>query len=115
MTETLLKCTTRHVRLFTARVSNDDLVFDSDHLTLDLDPDNEFKWTEASLNKVQDHFRKLVASQNDKELSDYSLRQIGSNLEDFIRKLLQNGELTYNPDCRSLNYSMCLPRTPDLL
>ena len=30
-----------------------------------------------------------------------------------IRQLLQAGELRYNPDCRVLNYSMGLPRTPD--
>ena len=115
MSETLLKCTTRHVRLFTAKIENNDLVFDLDHLTLDLDPDNEFKWTDLSVQKVQDHFRKLVALQDDKELSDYSLRKIGSELEDFIRELLQAGELSYNPDCRALNFSMGLPRTPELL
>ena len=115
MMETLLKCTTRHVRIFTARIENDDLVSDSDHLTLDLDPDNEFKWNDLSLQKVQDKFVELVNLQDGKELSDYSLRQIGSELEDFMRKLLQKGELSYNPDCRALNYSMGLPRTPELL
>ncbi len=115
MSETLLKCTTRHVRLFTARVENDDLVSDLDHLTLDLDPDNEFKWTDSALKKVQEKFRDLVDLQNDQELSDYSLRKIGSELEDFIRTMLQDGNLSYNPDCRVLNYSMGLPRTPELL
>ena len=32
MSETILKCTTRHVRLFTARVENNDLISDPDHL-----------------------------------------------------------------------------------
>ena len=54
MTETQLKCTTRHVRLFTAIIKDDDLVSDPDHLTLDLDPDNEFIWSEEVLEKVHD-------------------------------------------------------------
>ena len=39
--DTLLKSTTRHVRLFTARVEGGDLVPDASQLTLDLDPDEE--------------------------------------------------------------------------
>ena len=115
MTDTLLKCTTRHVRLFTARVENNALVSDSNHLTLDLDPDNEFLWTDAVIKKVQARFRELVALQVGQELNDYNLRKIGSQLEGTIRQLLQAGELSYNPDCRVLNYSMGLPRTPNLL
>ena len=115
MNDTLLKCTTRHVRLFTAKVVDNALVADSDHLTLDLDPDNEFLWNEQVLKKVQDRFRELVDEQAGKELSDYTLRKIGSEIEGTIRKLLQSGELSYNPDCRVLNYSMGLPRTPELL
>jgi NAD(P)H-quinone oxidoreductase subunit M len=49
------------------------------------------------------------------ELSDYSLRRIGTELEGSIRQLLQAGELSYNPDGRVTNYSMGLPRTPELL
>lgn len=49
------------------------------------------------------------------ELSDYTLRRIGSELEGCIRDLLQSGALKYNPACRVLNYSMGLPRTPELL
>jgi len=52
MAENLLKCTTRHVRLFTAKVENNNLVPDSEQLTLDLDPDNEFIWSDASVAKV---------------------------------------------------------------
>ena len=115
MSDTLLKCTTRHVRLFTARVENDELVSDPDHLTLDLDPDNEFIWSEAVLKKVQNKFRELIENQAGEELSDYTLRKIGSDLEGLIRQLLQAGELSYNPECRVLNYSMGLPRTPELL
>ena len=115
MSETLLKSTTRHVRLFTAQVENNALVADPDHLTLDLDPDNEFLWTEAALKKVQSRFRELIDSQAGFELTDYNLRRIGSELEGSIRQLLQAGELSYNPDCRVLNYSMGLPRTKELL
>ena len=115
MSDTILKCTTRHVRIFTAVVKNDDLILDNDHLTLDIDPDNEFLWDDYSVRKVQDYFRELVDSQNDNELSDYSLRKIGSLLEDFIRKLLKDGELSYNPNSRVMNYSMGLPRTKELL
>lgn len=115
MSEPQLKCTTRHVRLFTARVENDELVSDSEHLTLDLDPDNEFLWSEKVLEKVHQRFRDLVASQDGSDLSDFNLRRIGSDLEGTIRHLLQAGELSYNPDCRVMNYSMGLPRTPELL
>jgi NAD(P)H-quinone oxidoreductase subunit M len=115
MAETLLKCTTRHVRLFTARVENNNLVPADDQLTLDLDPDNEFLWNEAAVTTVQQRFRALVDHQAGQELSDYSLRRIGTELEGCIRELLQAGSLSYNPDCRVLNYSMGLPRTPELL
>ena len=113
--ETTLKSTTRHIRIFTARVENNALVPDPDHLTLDIDPDNEFIWSDQSIEKINRTFRQLVDQQAGKELSDYSLRRIGSELEGAIRQLLQEGELSYNPDCRVLNYSMGLPRTPDLL
>ncbi len=115
MTETQLKCTTRHVRIFTARVENDDLITDQNHLTLDLDPDNEFLWTDNVIAKVNTRFRELVDSYAGNELTDYNLRRIGSEIEGTIRQLLQAGEISYNPECRVLNYSMGLPRTPELL
>ena len=115
MTNALLKSTTRHVRIFTAISENNNLIEDPDHLTLDLDPDNEFLWENHAIQKVQKRFTELVTSQAGNELSDYILRKIGSDLESFIREMLQNGELSYNPDCRVLNYSMGLPRTPELL
>jgi NAD(P)H-quinone oxidoreductase subunit M len=111
----LLKSTTRHVRLFTARVENGDLVPDLSQLTLDVDPDNEFLWDEAVLTKVQQRFTELVQARAGEPLNDYTLRRIGSELEGLIRQLLQAGELRYNPDCRVLNYSMGLPRTPESL
>ena len=115
MTEILLKCTTRHVRLFTAKVQDNALVVDPDHLTLDLDPDNEFLWNEDVLKKIQNRFRELIDLQAGMELTDYNLRRIGSELEGTIRQLLQAGELSYNPECRVMNYSMGLPRTTEVL
>lgn len=115
MTNALLKSTTRHIRIFTAIEENSNLVEDSDHLTLDLDPDNEFLWEEQSIKKIQNRFCELVDSQAGNQLSDYSLRKIGSALESYIRQMLQAGEISYNPDSRVLNYSMGLPRTSDLL
>lgn len=112
---TLLKSTTRHVRLFTARVENGDLVPDPDQLTLDLDPDNEFLWDTPVVETVQQRFRELVEAHAGAPLNDYTLRRIGSELEGLIRQLLQAGELRYNPSCRVLNYSMGLPRTPENL
>ncbi|MGA0989970.1 MAG: NAD(P)H-quinone oxidoreductase subunit M, partial [Vulcanococcus sp.] len=47
------------------------------------------------------------------DLNDYNLRRIGSELEGTIRTLLQAGQLSYNPDCRVLNYSMGLPQSPE--
>ncbi len=115
MTETQLKCTTRHVRLFTSRLDNGELVPDPSHITLDLDPDNEFVWTESVIKKVHVRLEELISSQSGQELTEYKLRKIGSDLEGIIRELVQAGELSYNPECRVLNYSMGLPRTPELL
>ncbi len=115
MTDTLLKSTTRHVRLFTARVENNALVADLDHLTLDLDPDNEFIWNESAIQKVRSKFEELIDVYKGQDLNDYCLRKIGSDLEGTIRQLLQSGQISYNSDSRVLNYSMGLPRTTELL
>ena len=115
MTDALLKCTTRHIRIFTAIQEKNNLIEDPNHLTLDIDPDNEFVWDENLIRKIQPRFLELVQSQAGKELSDYSLRKMGSDLEAYIRQMLQAGELKYNPDSRVLNYSMGLPRTQELL
>ena len=112
MADTLLKSTTRHIRLFTARVENGDLVPDPDQLTLDIDPDNEFLWNATALEKVRSRFSSLVADYAGADLNDYNLRRIGSELEGKIRELLQAGALRYNSDCRVLNYSMGLPQAP---
>ena len=115
MEKMLLKSTTRHVRIFTADVVNSDLQFHPNKLTLDLDPDNEFIWNEEALKKVNDKFIELVGERVGKNLDDYELRKIGSEIEGLIKYLLQNGLLSYNPDCRVMNYSMGLPKTNEVL
>ena len=115
MEKMLLKSTTRHVRIFTAEVIDKKLHFHPNKLTLDLDPDNEFIWKEDSLNKINNKFKELIKERAGKNLDDYELRKIGSEIEGLIKMLLQNGQLSYNPDCRVLNYSMGLPKTDEVL
>ena len=111
----LVKSTTRHVRLYSAEVKDNELVPSDNVLTLDIDPDNEFNWSEDALQKVYRKFDELVEENNGQDLSDYNLRLIGSNLEHFIRSLLLDGEINYNLGGRVRNYSMGLPRmeSPD--
>ena len=115
MEKMLLKSTTRHVRIFTADVVNNDLKFHPNKLTLDLDPDNEFIWNEESIRKVNNKFTDLIVERAGKSLDDYELRKIGSEIEGLIKYLLQNGLLSYNPECRVMNYSMGLPKTKEVL
>lgn len=105
----LFKSTTRHIRLYTAEVQNNELVSSDNVLTLDVDPDNEFNWSEDTLQKVYRKFEDLVESNSGQSLTEYNLRRIGSDLEHFIRSLLQSGQISYNLDSRVLNYSMGLP------
>ena len=111
----LLKSTTRHVRIFTAEVVDNNLQFHPNKLTLDLDPDNEFIWNEESIKKVNEKFTALVKERAEKNLDDYELRKIGSEIEGLIKYLLQRGLLSYNPECRVMNYSMGLPKTNKVL
>ena len=115
MEKMLLKSTTRHVRIFTAEVVNNNLQFHPNKLTLDLDPDNEFIWNEDSLSKVNQKFNDLIKERVGKNLDDYELRKIGSEIEGLIKFLLQDGQLSYNPECRVMNYSMGLPKTDEVL
>ena len=115
MEKMLLKSTTRHVRIFTAEVVDKELKFHPNKLTLDLDPDNEFIWDEVSLAKINEKFNELIKDRAGKNLDDYELRKIGSEIECLIKLLLQNGQLSYNPDCRVMNYSMGLPKTNEAL
>ena len=115
MEKMLLKSTTRHVRIFTAEVVDNELQFHPKKLTLDLDPDNEFIWNEDSLKKINEKFNELIKERAGKDLDDYELRKICSEIEGLIKFLLLNGQLSYNPDCRVMNYSMGLPKTNEVL
>ncbi|MCS6814718.1 MAG: NAD(P)H-quinone oxidoreductase subunit M [Cyanobacteria bacterium] len=106
----MLKSTTRHIRIFAAQVDDGDLVESTDALTLDVDPDNEFTWNDDALQQVYRQFDQLVDSYAGEELTEYNLRRIGSDLEHFIRDLLQKGAISYNLNSRVANYSMGLPR-----
>lgn len=111
MEEQLLKSTTRHIRIFSAELDKDgELVPSNQVLTLDVDPDNEFNWNEDVIQKVYRKFDELVELASGSNLSDYNLRRIGSELEHFVRALLQSGEISYNLNTRSVNYSMGLPQ-----
>ena len=52
----------------------------------------------------------MVEAYNGAELTEYNLRRIGSDLEHFLRSLLQQGQISYNLSSRVLNYSMGLPQ-----
>lgn len=43
-------------------------------------------------------------------LTEYTLRLIGSDIEHYIRKMLYDGEIKYNMDAKTLNFSMGKPR-----
>jgi len=105
-----LKSTTRHIHIFAATIEDDELIDSENTLTLDVDPDNELNWTDGAIAKVYSKFEELVAQFQGADLTDYNLRRIGSDLEHFVRSLLQKGELTYNLNHRALNYSMGLPQ-----
>jgi NAD(P)H-quinone oxidoreductase subunit M len=106
----LIKSTTRHIRIYAAEIQESELVPSNSVLTLDIDPDNEFNWNEESLQQVYRKFDELVEASSGEDLTDYNLRRIGSDLEHFIRSLLQAGDISYNLGSRVLNYSMGLPR-----
>ncbi|MDJ0554753.1 MAG: NAD(P)H-quinone oxidoreductase subunit M [Microcoleaceae cyanobacterium MO_207.B10] len=105
-----LKSTTRHIRIFAAKVENNELVPDEKALTLDIDPDNEFNWNDDAVKQVSQKFDELVKSSSGEELNEYNLRRIGSDLEHFVRSLLQTGEISYNLGSRVNNYSLGLPK-----
>lgn len=106
----LLKSTTRHVRIYTAEIQKNELIPSDKVLSLDVDPDNEFVWSEEALQKVYRKFDDLVESNDGEDLTEYNLRRIGSDLEGYIRDMLQQGELAYNLDSRVVNFSMGLPQ-----
>ena len=106
----LLKSTTRHIHIFTADVENNELVPNEQVLTLDVDPDNELLWNQDTLQQVYRKFDELVESYSGQDLTEYNLRRLGSDLEHFVRSLLQSGQISYNLNSRALNYSMGLPQ-----
>ena len=106
----LLKSTTRHIRIFAAKVEDNELIPDEQTLTLDIDPDNEFHWNDEAVQSVYGKFEELVESYNSEDLSEYNLRRICSDLEHFVRSLLQKGQISYNLGGRVNNYSMGLPQ-----
>ncbi|MGB3508547.1 MAG: NAD(P)H-quinone oxidoreductase subunit M [Microcoleaceae cyanobacterium] len=106
----LLKSTTRHIRIFSAKIENNELVPDDKLLTLDIDPDNELNWNDTAVQQIYRKFDELVASSSGEELTEYNLRRINSDLEHFVRSLLQAGEISYNLGSRVNNYSLGLPR-----
>lgn len=109
----LLKSTTRHIRIFSGAIENDELVPNDTQLTLDVDPDNELLWNDEALQQVYRKFDELVAAYEGADLTDYNLRRIGSDLEQFVRSLLQAGQVSYNLNSRVRNYSLGLPRLED--
>eukprot|EP00899_Mesostigma_viride_P018911 jgi/Mesvir1/27020/Mv20726-RA.1 len=110
-----LSCTTRHVHIYVGEIIDGELDQTvMDKLTVDIDPDNEFNWTEEPLNHVFRKFDELVAQYKGAPLTDYTLRLIGSEVEHFIRGLLQAGEISYNLNHRAINYSMGRPKVAGL-
>ncbi len=109
----LLKSTTRHILIYAATIEDNEIVPSDQKLTIDVDPENEFNWSDEALQKVYREFDRMVEDYADEALTDYNLRRIGSDLEHFVRALLQSGEISYNLQSRVLNYSMGLPRVVD--
>jgi NAD(P)H-quinone oxidoreductase subunit M len=105
-----LKSTTRHIRIYTAILENDELVPSNDQLTIDIDPDNELNWNDESVKQVYAKFDQLVDSYEGEDLTEYNLRRIGSELEHLVRSFLQKGQISYNLNSRAVNYSMGLPQ-----
>ncbi len=105
-----LKSTTRHIQIYAATVEGNELIDSQASLTLDVDPDNELNWNDTALKQVHSKFEQLVENYKGADLTDYNLRRIGSDLEHFVRSLLQKGEISYNLKHRALNYSLGLPQ-----
>lgn len=106
----VVKSTTRHIRIFSAEVQNNELVESDKVLTLDIDPDNELIWNDDAIQQVYRKFDELVESSSGQALTEYNLRRIGSELEHLVRSLLNKGEVSYNLEGRVLNYSLGLPQ-----
>uniref|UniRef100_A0A0F7GYF0 NAD(P)H-quinone oxidoreductase subunit M, chloroplastic n=1 Tax=Pelargonium transvaalense TaxID=158603 RepID=A0A0F7GYF0_9ROSI len=108
-----LSSTTRHVRIYAAYIDPETYKFDQtqmDKLTLILDPSDEFLWTDDTTNKIFSYFQELVDHYEGAPLTEYTLRLIGSDIEHCIRKMLYDGEIKYNMNAKTLNFSMGKPR-----
>jgi len=110
----LLKSTTRHIRVYTAEIKNNEFIPSDKMLTLDVDPDNEFNWSDEALQQIYRKFDELVEAYDGADLTEYNLRRIGSDLEYLVRKLLEGGQISYNLGARVLNYSMGMPKLESL-
>ena len=106
----LLKSTTRHIHIYTAEVQDGELIPSQQQLTLDIDPESELNWTPEAVQQIYRKFDQLVESADGEDLTEYNLRRIGSDLEHFVRTLLQEGQISYNLNTRAVNYSLGLPR-----
>lgn len=106
----LLKSTTRHIHIFSGVIEDNEMIPSEDTLTIDVDPDNELNWNDQALTSVYEKFDELVKSSAGEELTEYNLRRIGSDLEHYVRSLLQEGKISYNLNSRVNNYSMGLPQ-----
>ncbi|MCO5612348.1 hypothetical protein L7F22_066615 [Adiantum nelumboides] len=83
-----LSSTTRHIRIYAAYIDPETGKMDqtqTDKLSLILDPEDEFVWTEEKAQKVLEEFKSLVDHYAGADLTEYTLRLIGSDLEHFIR------------------------------
>jgi hypothetical protein len=112
-----LSSTTRHVRIYIGYIDPETHEMDqqqSDFVTIDVDPDNEFLWPQDKLQKVFDFFDDQIENYRGAPMNEYTLRLIGSEVEHYIRKLLVAGEIKYNLNCRVLNFSMGKPRVEGL-
>ena len=63
----------------------------TDKLTLDIDPDNEFNWSDDAIKSVYEEFDRLVDAADGEDLTDYNLRRIGSDLEAFHSQAFATG------------------------
>ena len=109
----LLKSTTRHILIYAATIEDKENLPSDQKLTIDVDPENEFNWSDEALQKVYREFDRLVDDYAGESLTDYNLRRICSDIEHFVRSLLQSGDFSYNLQSRVLNYSMGLPRVTE--
>mmetsp|Transcript_4560 Transcript_4560/g.16343 ORF Transcript_4560/g.16343 Transcript_4560/m.16343 type:complete len:239 (+) Transcript_4560:301-1017(+) len=111
-----LSSTTRHCHIFVGKMDDEGQWDQSqlDHLTIEVDPEDEFEWTDEALELVYRRFDELVEQYSGTVLDEYVLRLMGSEVEHFIRGQLLRGEIKYNVNVFNMNYSMGRPRLDGL-